>query len=254
MQTAIKVKEDVELRNPVLIEGLPGLGSVGAIAVSYMIKELKAMKFAELYSPFFPHHVIVDKDGNVRLLRAEFYFSRAGDRDVILLTGDSQAQTIYGQYEMVSKILDFVKKYGVKVIITLGGYYATVRGESPRVICASTDPALQSIFLNSGAVSSPTNNPIAGAAGLFLGLARLRGMDAACLLGETAGHMPDPRAAKSVLTVLCEALRFKISLNDLDEAIKRSDRIVKSVREIERKVESFERTLRRRKEGITYIS
>ena len=256
IQTTIQVKRKVELRNPILVEGLPGLGSVGAIAISYMMKKLKARKFAELHSPFFPHHVIVDKDGNVRLLRAEFYFLKVtSGNDLILLTGDSQAQTINGQYEMVSKILDFVQEYGVRTIVTLGGYYAAGEGKKPRVICASTSPVLQIKMLKAGAIPSPTGNPIVGAAGLFLGLTRLRGIDAVCLLGETTSYVPDPRAAKSVLMVLRRVLGVKIDLNGLDEAIKKSEGVVKSVAEIQKRMEALERASREREEGkITYIS
>jgi len=256
IQTTIRVKRKVEFRNPILVEGLPGLGSVGAIAISYMVKKLKARKFAELLSPFFPHHVIVDKGGNVRLLQAEFYFLKlTGGNDLILLTGDSQAQTINGQYEMVEKILDFVQECGVRTIVTLGGYYAAGEDDLPEVICASTNPVLQSKMLKAGATHSPTGNPIVGAAGLFLGLTRLRGIDAACLLGETTGYVPDPRAAKSVLVVLRKALGVKIDLNDLDEAIKKSDGVVKSVAEIQKRMEALERVSREKEEGkITYIS
>jgi len=256
IQTSIIVKKKVEFRNPILVEGLPGLGSVGAIAISYMVKKLKATKLAELHSPFFPHHVIVDKDGNVRLMQAEFYFLKVTDgNDLILLTGDSQAQTINGQYEMVEKILDFVQECGVRTIVTLGGYYAAGENNLPEVICASTNPVLQSKMLKAGATHSPTGNPIVGAAGLFLGLTRLRGMDAACLLGETTGYVPDPRAAKSVLMVLRNALDIKIDLNDLDETIKKSDGILKNVAEIQKRMDVLEMASREKEEGkITYIS
>jgi len=256
IQTTIHAKMKVELINPILVEGLPGLGSVGAIAISYVIKKLKARKFAELYSPFFPHHIIVDKDGNVNLLRAEFYFLRGnGGNDLILLTGDGQAQTINGQYEMVSKILDFIQKYGVRTIVTIGGYYSAREGGKPRVICASTSPELQRKVLRAGAIPSPAGNPIVGAAGLFLGLARIRGIDATCLLGETTGYVPDPRAAKGVLMVLREILGLKTDLKQLDEVIKKSKMVASRLAEIQKRMEVFE-TVSRKSEGrkTPYIS
>ena len=60
-KTFVKEVEQVKLDNPVLIEGLPGLGMVGRIATRYLAKELKAKKFAELYSPHFPYYVLVNK-------------------------------------------------------------------------------------------------------------------------------------------------------------------------------------------------
>ncbi len=40
-----------QLRDPVFIEGLPGIGLVGKLAADHLIQELGAVKFAELYSP-----------------------------------------------------------------------------------------------------------------------------------------------------------------------------------------------------------
>ena len=72
--TIIKELKNVELKNPILVEGFPGLGMVGSIATNYLVKQLKARKLAVLHSPHFPYHVIVNKKGGARLLRGEFYF------------------------------------------------------------------------------------------------------------------------------------------------------------------------------------
>ncbi len=103
--TYIKEFKPVEAKNPILIEGLPGLGLVGKIAIRYLIKQLKAQKFAYLYSPHFPYFVLVNKKGDVRLLRGAFYYVKNpdGPNDVLLFTGDSQSQTIEGQYEIAEK-------------------------------------------------------------------------------------------------------------------------------------------------------
>ena len=71
--TYVKELATIQARDPVLIEGLPGLGLVGKLAMRYLIKQLKAQKFAYLYSPHFPYFVLVNKRGNIRLLRGAFY-------------------------------------------------------------------------------------------------------------------------------------------------------------------------------------
>ena len=111
-ETYIKEFIQIEPNNPILIEGLPGLGLVGKIALRYMIKQLKAKKIAYLYSPHFPYFVLVNKKGNVRLLRGAFYYYQNpnGPNDLLLFTGDSQSQTIEGQYEIADRLLDFSEK------------------------------------------------------------------------------------------------------------------------------------------------
>ena len=73
-ETYIKEIKKVDLKDPILIEGLPGLGLVGKITIRYLIKRLEAKKFAYLYSPHFPYYVLVNKKGSVRLLRGTFYY------------------------------------------------------------------------------------------------------------------------------------------------------------------------------------
>jgi uncharacterized protein (TIGR00162 family) len=255
-KTIVKEKMKPDLKKPVLIEGLPGLGMVGRIATRYLIKQLKAKKLAELYSPHFPYYVLVNKKGSVRLLRGEFHFwkNETGENDLIILTGDHQAQTIEGQYDVASCILDFAEKYAVKMAVTIGGYRKEAE-ETPKVVAVSTNPKLLNRALQAEAVTSPAGNPIVGTAGLLLGLARFRKIDALCLLGETCGYLRDPRAAKSVLRVLQKILDLKVDLSGLEGEIEKSDEIVEKMREIEERREAYAQKIRQmEEERITYIS
>jgi len=254
--TTIKETTKVELKNPVLIEGLPGLGMVGKIAARCLIKQLKAKRFAELYSPHFPYYVVVNKKGSVRLLRGEFYFwkNEHGENDLILLIGDHQAQTIEGQYEVSDRILIFAEEHGIKTIFTMGGYRGTAK-EAPKVVAVSTSPELLSKASQAGAMVSPAGNPIVGTAGLLLGLAKFKNIDALCLLGETRGYLPDPSAAKSVLDVLQKTLGVKFDLSGLDKEIERSKEIAEKMRKIEEQRKTYAQEMRKaEEERITYIS
>ena len=53
MATKIVQLKKPKLKNPIFIEGLPGVGNVGRIAAGYLVEELKAKKFAELWSSHF---------------------------------------------------------------------------------------------------------------------------------------------------------------------------------------------------------
>jgi len=255
-ETVVREIVKTELNKPVLIEGLPGLGLVGKIAVRYLVKQLKAEKLGYLYSPHFPYFVLVNKKGSVRLLRGTFYFwkNTKGKNDLILFTGDSQAQTIEGQYEISNRILEFAKQHGVEMIITIGGYRVEAKGK-PNVIAASTTTELLNKALNAGAIVSPMGSPIVGTAGLILGLARFKKIAALCLLGETRGYLPDPMAAKSVLEVLRAILGFDVDLAGLDEEIARAEKMVTRLQKIEaRRVLQAEEMKKEEDKKITYIS
>jgi hypothetical protein len=55
------VKKIPKLKNPILIEGLPGIGNVGKVAVDFIIDELKAKKLYDIFSYTFPHSVFVNE-------------------------------------------------------------------------------------------------------------------------------------------------------------------------------------------------
>lgn len=254
--TYIKELAEISPNNPVLIEGLPGLGLVGRIAIRYLIKNLSACRFAHLYSPHFPYFVLVNKKGNVRLLRGTFYFwkNEKGPNDLILFTGDSQSQTIEGQYEIADKMLDFSKKHGVKTIATIGGYRIETK-DKPKVIVAATSQDVLKKAVNAGATVSLSGSPIVGTAGLILGLARFRKIEAICLLGETRGYLPDPLAAKSVLEVLKSMFGFDVDLQGLNSEIAKAETMVTRLQKIEEKrVTQAEETRKEEDKKITYIS
>jgi uncharacterized protein (TIGR00162 family) len=254
--TYIKKFMQIEAKNPVLIEGLPGLGLVGKITIRYLIKKLNAKKFAHLYSPHFPYFVLVNKKGNVRLLRGAFYFwkNENGPNDLILFTGDSQSQTIEGQYEIADRMLDFSQKHNVKTIVTIGGYRMETK-DKPNVFVAATAQELLDRALSAGAVVGSSGSPIVGTAGLILGLAHFRKIDALCLLGETRGYLPDPLAARSVLEVLKSAFSFEVNLTGLNDEIAKAETMVTRLQEIEEKrALQAEETRKEEDKKITYIS
>jgi uncharacterized protein (TIGR00162 family) len=254
--TFIKELKKIDFKNPILVEGLPGLGLVGKIVIRYLVKQLKAEKLAYLYSPHFPYFVLVNKKGNVRLLRGTFYSWKndGGKNDLILLTGDSQAQTIEGQYEISDVIINYAKQYGVKTIITLGGYRMEAK-EKPSVIAASTNEDLLDKALKAKALLSPLGSPIVGTAGLILGLAHFKKIDALSLLGETRGYLPDPKSAESVLEVLSSMLGFNVDLAGLSEEVAKSEKMVMRLQTIEEKRTSHADELRKEEDKkVTYIS
>jgi len=254
--TYIKENVQVELNNPILVEGFPGLGLVGKIAIRYLIKRLGAKRFAYLYSPHFPYFVLVNKKGDVRLLRGTFYYWKnpSGTNDLVLFTGDSQSQTVEGQYEIADRMLDFAQKHNVKTIITIGGYRVEAK-EKPKAYAAATNQPLLDRALKAGAIVSGSGSPIVGTAGLILGLARFKHIEALCLLGETRGYLPDPMAARSVLEVLKSTFNFDVDLTGLNEEIAKAETMVTRLQKIEEKrALQAEETRKEEDKKITYIS
>jgi len=227
-----------KLKNPILIEGLPGIGNVGKLAVEHLIDKVKAVKFAELYSKDFPPQVFINTDGTVKLVSNEFYYWTAKKKkqhDLILLTGDYQGLSSHGQYELVETILDLAEEFGVKEMFTLGGYGLGHEIREPKVLCATTDNSLVKQMKKYGAVFKK-NEPgggIVGASGLLLGLGKLRGLKGTCFMGETPGYLVDPKSAKAVLKILTKITNIDINLSELEKKAKEIEHIAHQLREME---------------------
>ena len=127
--------------------------------------------------------------------------------------------------------------------------------EKPKVVAAATNQELLNSALRAGATVNPVGSPIVGTAGLILGMARFKEIDALCLLGETRGYLPDPNAAKSVLEVLHALFRFEINLVSIDEEIAKAEKMVTRLQKIEeRRVLQAEETRKEEDKKTTYIS
>jgi hypothetical protein len=237
-KTTIVFKRGVKLHAPVLLVGLPGIGNVGKLVAEHLKREFKAKKFATLYSPYLPDHVVMRKNGTVKLSNNSFYVLKGGKdakNDIVLLTGDSQGVSSRGRYEINAKIVDFFKeKLNGRFIYTVGGYNAgTAFVKDPQVFGSASSLRVVDQFKDSGVVFGKTSGFIMGSAGLVVAFAKMRGLDAICLMGETSLLDVDASAAKAVLIVLAKRLNLNIDMSKLDKIIERT---AKFVRNLERQV------------------
>ncbi len=245
MTCLVKTYEKPALTNPVLIEGLPGIGFVANIAALHLIQELKAKRFAEIRSSSFQDFAITAENGKTLFPINELYYhkGRDGERDLIILYGNTQALTTVGQYELCGRVLDIADRLGCHYIITLGGLKKREKVDTPpKIYCAASDPeALKDASILGAEV---IEGQIFGVAGLLVGLGKIRGMKGYCLLAETPGYYPDASAAREVLRAISKMLHLNVDLSRLDLATETTRKILESFglsaqpREEERKEES----------------
>ena len=242
--------EEPELNEPIMIEGLPGVGNVGKLAAEHLVEQLKATKFAEVHSKYFPPQVLLDDDGIIRLVSNDLYYVRGeGDRpDLIILVGDYQGLTPEGQYELSDFMLKDAMDRKVRRIYTLGGYGIGRMVEEPRVLGAATSMALVEEMREKGVVFSKgePGSGIVGASGLLLGLGKVHGVEAVCLMGETSGYFVDPKGAEAVLRILSALLNVEVDFSALQDKAQQIDVITSKLKENETPQE-------KRREDLGYI-
>jgi len=266
VDTKIKVHKDLpKLKDPIFVEGLPGVGNVGRIAAGYLAEQLKAVEFAELFSSHFLPFVLLHQSSAVHVLKNEFYYWKAqkkNQRDLVILIGDSQSIDPSGHYEIVETVLDLLEKMGVKEIITIAGLNVGKLEREPKVIGAVSDIEVLKKYKDYGIdfQSGSKVGTIVGASGLFLGLGKYRGMKGLCLLGETSGFpiIPDPRSAGVVLKTLTSILKVDIDMSKLKDKVKEMENFMKKIEKVQSRAirQLLEQQMRRpseEKEDLKYI-
>jgi len=230
--------KDVDLTDPIMIEGLPGVGHVGKLVADHMVEELHAEKIIEIYSPHFPPQVMVKEDGTIKQVKNEIYARRGqnGEPDLLIIIGDYQSATNEGHYELTSIFLDIAESYKVRRIYALGGYGTGQFVDKSSVMGAATSIELVEEMKTQG-VLFQENEPgggIIGVSGLLLSLGALRGLDVICLMGVTSGYLVDPKAASEVLRVLSGILGIEVGMHALEERAKEMEKIIGKLQEMER--------------------
>ena len=257
IETKIFEDEKPKLKNPIAIIGLPGIGNIGRIAVGYLVHELKAKKFADLYSPYFFPFVMIHND-MIHTLRNEFYYWKSPKgRDLILLIGDCQTYDPKGHYEVSGKILEFIKGLGCKEIITIGGFSTGKVTEKPKVFGIATTPDVAKSLEQFGIEIKVAGQigTIVGASGLLVGIGKLHGLKGFVLLGETSGFpiITDPTAAEAVLVVLQKVLGMKIDLAKLEEKVKAMHDFIKKLEDIQKQAMEQLQNGEKKPEELKYI-
>ena len=222
---------DRQLKEPVLIEGLPGIGQVGKLVAEYMIHQLKAVKIGEIHSIYFPPQVILDENGLARMVRNEFWLYHTGERDFLFLVGDHQSTSNEGHYLLADQYCEIAKELGIRRIYTLGGFGVGHLVNEPRVLGAINRAELREEIEAAG-VTFTRDEPgggIVGAAGLMLGLSAERGIDAVCLMGETSGYIVDPMAASGVLAVLSKLTGISVDATRLNDRAAEMEKVIESM-------------------------
>ncbi|MCL2712640.1 MAG: proteasome assembly chaperone family protein [Methanomassiliicoccaceae archaeon] len=234
MENVVMFEEMPELKDPILIEGLPGVGNVGKIAADHLAEKLNAKKFASIYSQHFPPQVTLNSDCVAGLASSELYYVKGEKNDLVFLLGDFQGMSAEGQFSLAEEIVTLAISMNVSKVFTLGGYGIGTVVEEPRVLGAVSNAAMIPSLKENGVTFVPgePSAGIAGASGLILGMCGIKKIDAACLMGETSGYFVDHKSSVVLLKVLMKILSIDVDTKELDERSQQMDEFTTKIKEI----------------------
>lgn len=238
MPTRILVTKKVQLKDAVLLVGLPGIGLVGKIAVDYLLKQFKTEKIAEVLSDSFPPSVHT-KDSKVFLIKDDVFHFNFKGKDFLFLVGpvqptlDFKVGSSHEHYEFAETLVGWFKSIGVAELVTLAGINVGDNrlNKKPEVIIAGTEDSVLELWKKFGAKEDKKEGLISGAAGLFVGIGRLHSIKGACLMGETNPQLVygDHGSAKQVVEILSKRFGFNVKMKSIEKEAKQIEKAFKEL-------------------------
>jgi uncharacterized protein len=217
-----------DLKDAILIAGLPGIGNVGKIVTDFLIEELKAEKICEFSSYHMPPSVFVNPENITVMPKIVLYYKAVKKTKLLILTGDTQPIDEVGCYGFCDTLLDFFTENKGKEIITLGGIGLNQIPKEPKVYCTGNDKEIVARYMKGTSMSTKVYGvvgPIIGVSGLLLGLSEKRKIKAVSLLSETFGHPMylGLKGARELLRLLDKKFTLKIQLKNLEKEINKME-------------------------------
>jgi len=268
----IVIYREPELENPVMVASWPGIGNIGIIAVDTLKNMMGAEELGEIepWDFFYPRKVLI-RNGelkDVEFPSSKFYFKRTGETDLLFFVGEEQPSDggrTYAEgkkaYQMANLVLDVAQKFGCKRVYTSGAAVAPIHHTArPKVWAVPNTKGLisevktyENTILMSDIEGRGGQGNITGLNGLLLGVARRRGIEAICVMGEIPVYLqgfplPYPRASKSVLEVLTAALGIEIDMDRIAGFIEQSDS------QIEQLYEKFPPEIKEQLDKLKFVS
>jgi len=220
----MKLEREPKLRSPYLIAAWPGMGNVALRAGTYLREKLGAEEFGEIQPAGFFHPVGASIKDNVvevpKFPKSKFYYwiNERSLHDLVIFLGEAQPSP-EKEYEFACEILDLVGKFGVKRVYTFAAMPSVMEHtKEPKVWGVVTHTSLAK-DLEDYAVSLMSEGQVSGMNGLLLAVAKEKGFQGICLLGELPYYtiqIENPKSSKAVLHVLCKMLGVEVDTSELD--------------------------------------
>jgi len=222
MNKLVKIYARPKLNSPVMLAAWPGISNVAIIVATYLERKLPFKKLGEVKaSHFFDPIGVVVKDNVVeapQFPRNRFFYwkNKEEGRDVILFI--AEAQPAAKGYELANCVLDVGLSFGIKRVYTCAAALSRIHHtEQPGVWGVATSRQVTQSLKGYDLVKRG-NLQIAGLNGLLLGVAKEKGIEGVCLMGEVpiyATKIQNPMAALAVIKVLTKMLGVEIDTAEL---------------------------------------
>ena len=208
MGVKINLLKKVKLKNPILIEGFPGMGLVGTISASYLVEKLGMEFIGYVSSERFPPLAAVHN--GKPLYPARLYASKK--HNMLVLVSEFVVP-IRAVYALSDAIYDFAKKQKVSQLISLGAIVQ--KNESGKIFAIASTPYLQKKLDIDPKVQLVKEGVTTGVTGVLLARGAIDGFPIISFLSQASADYMDPIASVSVLEAIKLYLKLDLDTSDL---------------------------------------
>ena len=186
-------REDIELDEPTLVEGLPGVGLVGKIAADHLVDVYEMSHYGTLRCEGLPEIAVYGEDdpnvrGPVRLYAD-------AERDLLVLQSDAPVSPSAAD-GFASCLVGWLEQHDVTPLFLSG--LPTQKDGVPAVFGIATGDG--AALLADADVDPPSmHGAITGPTGALISEAQQVGLTGVGLVVEADPKFPDPEAARAVL-------------------------------------------------------
>jgi uncharacterized protein len=192
---------DQKYSNPIAIVGFPGIGLVGSILTSFVIRELGMEAVAAITCPDFPPYTLIQNGKPyppVRVYGCKRESASEDLGDLIIVTSEITLKPEQ-YYALNATLMGLFKEMGIASVIALEGI-PQFNEDMSIFACGTTEASKERIkelglrVLDDGLVR--------GLTGVMLYEAFYSGMDVIAMLCPANPALPDPRSAARILEPL----------------------------------------------------
>jgi len=191
-------------KNPIIIEGFPGFGFVGAIATQFLIEHLDAKPIGFIYSNEITPLVTIHKNNLMQPL--SIYYDHKNN--IVIVHALTPVNGL--EWKIANVVEKLYKDLKAKELICLEGVNALTESNESKAYFQSTVASSQKKLEKLG-LKSLGEGVILGVTGAVL----LKKLPVSCIFAEAHMNLPDSKAAAKIIQVLDSYLGLKVDYKPL---------------------------------------
>ena len=184
------------LDDPILVDGLPGVGLVGKLAADHLAEQFAAEPVADVRCPALPNAAVYGPESST--VRTPVRIEAAPDADLLVLRSDVPVPADADGF--AEALVAWADDYGATPVCVGGlAREREADDERPPEVWGVATPGGKAHLDRAGIVPPAMPGVLSGPAGALLDAAAAAETDAVGLVVEADTDEPDPTAARAVL-------------------------------------------------------